>query len=225
MNEIDKTLDHIANKFNLDLTTKSPIEIPNFGRVELAKLFNELGFTIGTEVGIERGEYSEILLRSNPKLRLFSVDAWQVYNGYRDHTNQKTMDKIYKEAKKRLAKYNCKLIKKLSADAVKSFKYESLDFVYIDASHEFSHVAHDLVEWSKRVRPGGIVAGHDYIKKTDPGYQSHVVDALHGYVAAYNISPWFILGRKSVVDGEVRDRPRSFMFVKNSEIILRPHSF
>lgn len=219
------TLDFLSSKLNLSLNGKLPIEIPNFGRVQLADLFRELNFEIGAEVGVERGEYSETICLANPEAKLFAIDGWQVYKGYRDHTNQQTMNQISEEAKKRLSKYNCEIVKKFSSEAVKDFNLESLDFVYIDASHEFSHVAHDLVEWAKRVRPGGIVSGHDYVRKKGGGYQCHVVDVLKAYTSAFNISPWFVLGTRAINEGEVRDRPRSWMFIKNNETVLRPHSF
>lgn len=66
-------------------------------------------------------------------------------------------------------------------DVVKQFKDESLDFVYIDGNHSFQHVVNDLCEWEKKVKVGGIVAGHDYIKRIHNGYLMHVPMAVHGF--------------------------------------------
>jgi hypothetical protein len=49
-----------------------------------------------------------------------------------------------------------------SLDAVKKFRDESLDFVFIDASHEYEDVKKDIEAWLPKVKPGGILAGHDY---------------------------------------------------------------
>ena len=54
-------------------------------------------------------------------------------------------------------------------DAVKDFKDESLDFVYIDANHGYESTKEDIREWSKKVKKGGIVSGHDYVKKNGYG--------------------------------------------------------
>ena len=47
-------------------------------------------------------------------------------------------------------------------EAIKDFKPESLDFVYIDANHSYKNMKDDIEGWSKIVRKGGIVSGHDY---------------------------------------------------------------
>jgi len=47
-------------------------------------------------------------------------------------------------------------------EAIKDFNPRSLDFVYIDANHEYDFVKEDIVAWSKIVKVGGIVSGHDY---------------------------------------------------------------
>ena len=38
-----------------------------------------------------------------------------------------------------------------------------LDFVYLDARHDYQSVYEDLTSWFARLRPGGLFAGHDYI--------------------------------------------------------------
>lgn len=38
----------------------------------------------------------------------------------------------------------------------------SLDLVFIDADHTYKSVSADIRAWLPKVRPGGILAGHDY---------------------------------------------------------------
>lgn len=129
-------------------------------RQELARYFKDLGFKLGAEIGVLAGGYSIALCRANPELKLYCIDSWGIgEHRYRDyHLRQ------FEKAKRRLARYNCTLVRKLSMDAVLDFKKCTLDFVYIDAKHEFDYVMQDIIEWKRRVRPGGIVAGHDYQK-------------------------------------------------------------
>lgn len=42
------------------------------------------------------------------------------------------------------------------------FPDNSLDFLFLDAGHESDDVRSDLQAWVRKVKPGGIVAGHDY---------------------------------------------------------------
>ena len=49
-----------------------------------------------------------------------------------------------------------------STDASKLYEDESLDFVFIDASHEYIDVKADLEHWFPKVKWGRTIAGHDY---------------------------------------------------------------
>lgn len=39
---------------------------------------------------------------------------------------------------------------------------ESLDAVFIDGAHDYTSVKQDIAAWTRTVKPGGIIAGHDY---------------------------------------------------------------
>lgn len=188
-------LDYIINKYSIDADAVSPILIPNFKRVELAKLFGELKFKTGAEVGVERGIYSEQLCQGDPGVKLYCIDPWEIYSECSEYNNQHRLDEYYNQAKIRLAPYKCEFIKKYSLDAVKDFSPDSLDFVYIDANHRFDYVMSDIIQWSKIVKPDGIVSGHDYAA----GNVSHtikydVIEATTAYANAHQIKPWFVFG-------------------------------
>jgi predicted O-methyltransferase YrrM len=145
-----KTLAYIMKKFNLNEKTVFPVKLV-FKRYDMAGMFSELGFTRGAEIGVDMGHFTEILCMQNPTAKIYAIDSWE--GKYESH---------YENAKKRLAPYNCTLIKATSMEAVKQFKEGDLDFVYIDANHDYDHVKEDLEAWSKIVRKDGIVSGHDY---------------------------------------------------------------
>lgn len=54
------------------------------------------------------------------------------------------------------------VIKMDSPTAVKKYKDATLDFVFVDASHDYESVIADLRAWYKKVKHGGIFAGDDY---------------------------------------------------------------
>lgn len=200
-----------------------PFEIPDCGRDDLPQFFLEMGFKVGAEIGTAKGVYAEVIGKSG--LKLYCIDPWMVYDGYikgedekdRRHGgyNQEEMDRQYEHTKKLLAPYDCIIIRKTSMGALADIADESLDFVYIDANHEFKYVVEDIYEWSKKVRKGGVVAGHDYLF-TQPRVSDriHVKHVLPAYTAAYEINPWYVIGRKEKVPGETRDAFRSWMFIK-----------
>lgn len=213
------TLDRVLDYYKLDHTgiaTKArsmPLEIPGMTRDKLGDLFRFLGYTVGAEVGVERGVFSDVLLTAHPGLTLHCVDAWQAYSGYREHVTQAKLDGFYDETRARLLGKNAVVHRGFSTDVAKEFADRSLDFVYIDACHDLPNTIADIHAWSPKVRKGGIIAGHDYIRRKTMSSRSaecHVVEAVHAWTTCYDIYPWFILGAKS---DEGRDRSRSWMWV------------
>jgi predicted O-methyltransferase YrrM len=53
-------------------------------------------------------------------------------------------------------------IQKPSIEAASDYEAESLDFVYIDASHDYDNVVKDINAWYPKIKPSGILAGDDY---------------------------------------------------------------
>lgn len=185
---------------------QSPVEL-GYNRNTLASWFASWGLNTGAEIGVESGLFSRTLLQSNPNLKLFSIDQWQRYPAYRDHVTQSKIDGFYDKAKERLAPFGdrSRIIRSPSMWAVQDFPDSSLDFVYIDANHSFDYVMQDIIEWSKKVRRGGIVAGHDYNRRKR--YEDlHVVEAVQAYTGAHKIKPFFTVGGAEEV--------RSFFWVK-----------
>lgn len=48
-------------------------------------------------------------------------------------------------------------------EAARWFADGTLDLVFIDADHSYEGVKNDIAAWGVKVRPGGILCGHDYI--------------------------------------------------------------
>jgi hypothetical protein len=219
-----------------------PFEIPDAVRDDLPGFFKEVGFQVGAEIGVYKGEFTEKFAKEG--LKIYGIDPWLAYKNYNEFDNQglgrfqKRQDFLYEHSKRVLAPYGDKavLVRKTSMEAVEDFADNSLDFVYIDGHHGFRYVAEDLCEWSQKVRPGGVIAGHDYAlnKKgaRDP-YVLQVKFVLHAFVDAFGVKNWYVIGSKSPEgerrpagstgayggydiygNGERRDRWRSWFWVK-----------
>lgn len=213
------TLATVLAYYGLDPATitqkrqKAPIEIPNRGRDSLPALFHDLDYKVGAEVGTEAGLYAEALLDGNPGSTLYCVDPYRAYAGYRDYTSQARFDGFREAAHERLRGKKAEFVREFSTTAARGFSKGSLDYVFIDGNHDLPEVIADMAAWIPKVRKGGIVAGHDYCKRARNGYKVHVVEATAAWTSAYFIYPWFLLGRKDVIPGEVRDRPRSWFWI------------
>jgi hypothetical protein len=175
------------------------------GRSDLARLFHELGFTKGAEIGTWEGGYAEIICKANPDVHLTCVDPWSAYDGYKEIKNdQSRLNTAFDVTVKRLAPFNCTILRMTSLAAAPRIPDGSLDFVYIDSNHRAEFVQQDLNAWVPKVRVGGIVAGHDYGNhKKKPFIQ--VQPVVDEFVASHRIRPLYILSS---------DKSSSFFWVK-----------
>lgn len=215
-----KELQYVLNRWNL--TPKKPfwpVQIPNERRDVLASIFKDLGYKVGAEIGVERGRFSQQIMQAVPGLKMYGVDHYGDYGG----RYGKNQEANFAEAQERLKGYDYTFIKKTSADALADIPDGSLDFVYIDGDHEFSHVAFDLVNWYKKVRIGGILSGHDYSiprhryggnGELKQNVTHHVKEAVDGFMLGYQIEPWFVIGRTERRPGEIRELLRSWFCVR-----------
>lgn len=239
------TLDYIVNKYKLDLERKLPINIPNVGRNSLPEWFHELDFKVGVEIGVAEGEYSEIICKANPQMKIYGVDPYEPYIAYMGGSYMGVLDYMlvheakdyYQQAQERLKHFpKYSLIREFSMKALKKFEDNSLDFVYIDANHSDPYVTQDIEGWSKKVKTGGIVSGHDYIEgghsrvkkgkirlfgryykyilQEEPYSEWHVKETVHTYTRENNIKPWFLLDFEYTIPGMIADNNPSWMWIK-----------
>lgn len=200
------TQKYIVEKFNIDLSKPSPFYLPIGRFKDVPKLFHELGFKVGAEIGVFQGGYSRYLLQYCPGLKLYGIDAWTSYESYKDY-KPRVIINAYQKAQKNVKGYDCQLIKAWSRDAVKEIPDESLDFVFIDGNHAYEYVVEDIALWSKKVRKGGIIYGHDFDDYTnhERWREMNVIPAVEGWMKSYKIHPWFVI---------TNNRNRCWMYVK-----------
>lgn len=211
------TLDWLINKYGLATDGKQPVQIPDVSRVDLVRWLRELDLKVGVEVGVAYAEYAKIICEINPQMKLYGVDLYKPYRGYTDYTSKVTFADMRAHALKVMNPYAVRnrweLIEKESMEALKDFADNSLDFVYIDGNHSDPWVTQDIFGWAEKVRCGGILAGHDWIRRKNEIW--NVKDAVQKYTTENNIKPWFVLGLDAVLPGMVREGSRSWMLVKS----------
>ena len=200
-----KELDYIYNRWGFDKRKKVVLS-ENHSRIySLASLYGLLGYKIGVEVGVERAVFSKAICRRSRGVKLYGIDPWEFYEGYREHVPQERLDGFFHSTRERMKGCNYQIIRDYSMNAVKRFEDESIDFVYIDGNHEYKWVKEDIREWHKKVRPGGIVSGHDYgnvrYMQVGEGGQTkqimRVKKAVDEWVKENKIKPLFLFAKKS----------------------------
>ena len=68
---------------------------------------------------------------------------------------------------------------------VKMFDDESIDFMFIDGDHRYSQVSKDIKNWLPKIKPGGILSGHDFdgAVYNEAHIETDCVDRVHHGVA------------------------------------------
>lgn len=121
----------------------------------------------GVELGVYLGEFSKEILNVWGGT-LYMVDVWNnVAYGYNDAANNSVdAHNIVRQAMENIKGLEGRaiMIRASSINAAQIFEDESLDFVYIDANHAYEYVVQDIALWLPKVKPGGFLCGHDYIK-------------------------------------------------------------
>lgn len=133
------------------------------GAVKRAPEFGSL-----VEVGAWKGQsailMARLIQRSKKQLRFTVVDHWEGSGEH--HTNGIACDNLRAEFEANLKRHNVwgqvDIASGPSPYAAHCFDDASLDFVFLDASHDRASVVADIKAWLPKVKTGGILAGHDY---------------------------------------------------------------
>lgn len=147
---------------------------------------------IAVEIGTHRGEFANILLSRWHGKILCCVDPWSVPKGYEEQAQHltaiggkgdRTKDRIICEHILERHRDRVRYYQKTSKEAVKSFLDHTLDFVYIDGDHREEMVFEDLNNWWQKVKPGGIIAGHDWLcpGEVDGGWGRGIQSAVETF--------------------------------------------
>ena len=120
------------------------------------------------EVGSWQGRSTVAIceaLRKKSDIRMFAVDTFQGDPHIEQLEASKSLqeDGVFKAFCANTAAYPfLKTIRATSLEAVSRFADGSLDWVFIDAFHEYDAVTADIVAWYPKIKPGGLISGHDY---------------------------------------------------------------
>jgi hypothetical protein len=138
-------------------------------------------------IGVLHAEYEQKFAAWGPLCHL--IDPWheQPADVYRDSQNaQAHLESAYWTAKNRLP--NATFHRMLSLEAAPLFEDASLSLVHLDGNHSHAAVSADIAAWWPKVRPGGILAGHDlYCRQRDAN--SDALNAVLDFAERINTRP------------------------------------
>jgi len=131
-------------------------------------LNREKGMKFGVEVGVQNARYSRHMLSTWRSCRKYVlVDLWDQQQNYSDSANADyfTQTKIYETALSTVMPWRDKVevCKDSSTRCALRYDDDFFDWVYLDARHDYYGVLEDIHSYWPKLRPGGLLTGHDYI--------------------------------------------------------------
>jgi hypothetical protein len=167
-----------------------------------SNFFNEhLNLKVGAEIGVAGGQHIKTLLDNTKIEKIYGVDpfitdSWDMHHFFNVDDDYGGFDGLFEEVSKMLSQYGdrVELVRKKSIEASPDFKDDSLDFVFIDAIHDYENCYNDINYWHNRVRKGGYVMGHDWEHSAFPGVQravlEHYGDKVQGVPGPVHV--WYV---------------------------------
>ncbi|CAE8605628.1 unnamed protein product, partial [Polarella glacialis] len=137
------------------------------------------------EIGVFQANTSTSLLRRFPNLQMLLVDPYHLHTTRSETVFQMVEEfytsprSVFDSASESTQPFRSRATHVLqsSVEAAQWLGRNSLDMVFIDGDHRYESVLVDINAWWPKVKPGGILAGHDFAI-TFPG----VVEAVTRFV-------------------------------------------
>lgn len=131
---------------------------------------------VGSWMGSSAIFFAECIKLSEKNIKFYCVDIWDDSFSHPAFTaainKAKSLNtNLFGLFKLNIKNHNCQdIINPLQGDskfAIKKFKNNSVDLVFIDADHSYEAVKNDIILWWSKLKIGGIMAGHDYFWSPD----------------------------------------------------------
>ncbi len=147
------------------------------------------------EIGSWKGRSSycmaDEIRRSGKPIEFWCVDSWE---GSEEHRSVESVASgtLFDEFLANVApvRDHLRTMRVTSLDAAGRFDDDSLDFVFIDAAHDYDNVLADIEAWRPKVKSTGVLAGHDY-SKAWPGVVRAVEAAFDSKAKVYGAC-WYV---------------------------------
>jgi hypothetical protein len=149
--------------------------------------------SIGAEIGVFRGHYTDHILRIAQPRELHLIDGWWLVYGehfpdwgaYTDHGRLSTRaayNEVRRIVSRRRAEDKVRIHVADDLACLEAFPERSFDWVYLDSSHQYEHTREELLLLLPRMRGGGVIGGDDW--QDDPAHSHHGVAKAVGEFCA-----------------------------------------
>jgi Methyltransferase domain len=158
---------------------------------------NAIFVEVGCWKGCSTSYLAVEIFNSNKPIHLYCVDTWK---GSHEHFDLPDVmnDTLYQTFLENTAPVHHVLtaLQMTSLEGSSKFADNSIEAVFIDASHDHGNVIKDIEAWYPKVAPGGILGGHDHVDSW-PGVITAVQEFAERYgykdeIQLSDASVWYI---------------------------------
>lgn len=145
------------------------------------------------EIGVWKGEFSQVLLDALLPKHLYLIDPWQYFpseeqeSAFAGQTKSAEFDAIHQSV---AAKYQreidagqVRILRQKSVPALLTFDDKSIDFAYVDGDHSYEGIKSDLIALYPKMRSGGRMVFDDYHRRG--WWKDDVLRAIHEFIGAH----------------------------------------
>lgn len=137
---------------------------------------------VAAELGVDFGGFSELILKQCQPKKLHLIDFWGSSRYNVDKKNH-----VFEKFDKQRSEGQIEINLGLSTVVVDQFEDSYFDWIYIDTDHTYQTTKDELERYAPKIKPGGIMAGHDYISVNPNSWaRNGVVEAVHEFCVKEN---------------------------------------
>ena len=133
------------------------------------------------ELGVDHAKFSREIIKRTMPSRLHLVDVWQC-----ERYHERLFYMISNLFAPQIESGSVVIERKLSTEAAHDYPDAYFDWIYIDTDHSYRTTRAELELYAPKIKPGGLIAGHDYSKGNFVGmYRYGVIEAVHEFCNNY----------------------------------------
>jgi hypothetical protein len=144
--------------------------------------------SIGAEIGVAEGDFTKDILDIVSPQKLHLVDVWGS-SRYGELQYQLVNEKFKPSIEANI----CNIHRGLSTTCVDEFDDRYFDWVYIDTDHSYNTTLAELEKYSRKIKEGGWILGHDYcMGNWVSNYKYGVIEAVYKFCNEYDYEIIFL---------------------------------
>jgi hypothetical protein len=134
------------------------------------------------EIGVDEGKFSQLIHKKVKPQKFHLIDMWGT-----DRFHDGKFDAVKSYFSDEIEEGSVEIHKNLSTKAVDDFEDGYFDWVYIDTDHSYETTRDELQLYAPKMKPGGIIAGHDYrMGNWVSMYRYGVIEAVHEFCVEHH---------------------------------------